>query len=213
MNRIKALSLLIIILTFLIAAYCYPKMPSLVASHWNAQGQVDGYMSKFWGLFLFPFILGGLFLFFSLIPRIDPLKENIEKFRKYYDLFILFFILFFFYLEILVVLWNLGYEFEMNQFMPPAFGLLFFYLGILMEKAKRNWFIGIRTPRTLSSDLDWERTYKIGAKLFKIAAITTFLGFLCGDLAKFFLIVPVILASGYTIVFSYFEYQKEVRKK
>ncbi|MGC9104795.1 MAG: DUF1648 domain-containing protein, partial [Candidatus Methanodesulfokora sp.] len=38
----------IILLSFVVSIYFYPQMPEEMASHWNAQGQVDGYLSKFW---------------------------------------------------------------------------------------------------------------------------------------------------------------------
>ncbi|HIQ49880.1 MAG TPA: SdpI family protein [Nanoarchaeota archaeon] len=43
------------------------------------------------------------------------------------------------------------------QVLTPAFGVLYFYCGILTENAKRNWFIGIRTPWTLSNERVWEK--------------------------------------------------------
>jgi uncharacterized membrane protein len=89
-------------------------------------------------------------------------------------------------------------------------GLLFYYTGVLCEKSKRNWFIGIRTPWTLSSDKVWEKTHKIGGKLFKIAGIIAILGALTPEYAIILILIPVISAVGYTIAYSYFEYQKEV---
>ena len=209
MRKSAIIILGIILLSFLIGIYLYPKMPEKMASHWNAQGQVDGYVSKFWGLFLMPFISLALFLLFILIPKIDPLKANIEKFRKYFDGFIIFTILFLFYLFTLTIFWNFGVKFSMNQVLPPAFGILFFYCGILIEKAKRNWFIGIRTPWTLSNDKVWERTHKIGGKLFKVVGIIAFLGIIFPNYALFLILFPVIAVSIYTVVYSYFEYRKE----
>jgi len=87
MNKIAILG--IILLSFLLGVYLYPQMPEKMASHWDFQGQVDGYMPRFWGLFLMPFISSGLFLLFVLIPKIDPLKANIKKFRSHFDRFIL----------------------------------------------------------------------------------------------------------------------------
>jgi len=209
MRKSAIIILGIILLSFLIGIYLYPKMPEKMASHWNAQGQVDGYVSKFWGLFLMPFISLALFLLFILIPKIDPLKANIEKFRKYFDGFIIFTILFLFYLFTLTIFWNFGVKFSMNQVLPPAFGILFFYCGILIEKAKRNWFIGIRTPWTLSNDKVWERTHKIGGKLFKVVGIIAFLGIIFPNYAFFLILFPVIAVSIYTVIYSYFEYRKE----
>ncbi len=77
MRKSEIIILGIILLSFIVGIYFYPQMPEQMATHWDAQGQVDGYMSKFWGLFLMPFSLIGLGLLFVAIPRIDPLKANI----------------------------------------------------------------------------------------------------------------------------------------
>ena len=201
----------IILLSFILSAYFYPQMPEQIASHWNAQGQVDDYMSKFWGLFFMPFILVGLALLFLAIPRIDPLKANIEAFRKYYDGFVILFFVFMLSLHIQVILWNIGVQISPNVTMPIALGLLFFYIGLLCENAKRNWFVGIRTPWTLSSDRVWDKTHQIGGKLFKIAGVIAFLGVFFQSYAMFFILVPVIVVTVYTVVYSYVEYQKETK--
>jgi len=213
MNMIKSeiILLVIILLSFIVGIYFYPQMPEKMASHWNTQGQVDGYMSKFWGLFLMPLISAGLFLLFITIPKIDPLKHNIEKFRKYYDGFVVLIIVFLFYLYLLTIFWNIDIRFSMTQLLAPAFGILFYYCGILTENAKRNWFIGIRTPWTLSNDAVWNKTHKIGGKLFKAAGVIAFVGIFFQNYALFFVLVPVILVAAYTTIYSYIEYQKEMK--
>jgi len=212
MRKSEIIVLIIILIVFALDIYLYPQMPEKMASHWNIQGQVDGYMSKFWGLFLMPIISVGLFILFVLIPRIDPLKENIAKFRKYFDNFVVLIILFLLYLYFLTILWNLGKRFNMIQVLAPAFGILFYYAGILIEHAKRNWFIGIRTPWTLSNEKVWQKTHEIGGRWFKIAGLITLLGVLLPSYAIFFVLLPIILVAVYTIIYSYFEYQKEVKK-
>jgi len=211
MRKSEIIAFGIIILSFAIGVYLYPQMPERIASHWNSRGEVDGYMPKFWGLFIMPFIAVGLLLIFILIPRIDPLKANIEDFRRYYDWFMVLTILFLFYLYLLTVFWNIGVEFSMPQLLAPAFGILFYYCGILLENAKKNWFVGIRTPWTMSNEKVWDRTHKIGGKLFKVSGIISFLGILLPDYALLLVVVPVILVAIYTVIYSYFEFQKETR--
>lgn len=206
-NQITILG--IILLSFVIGIYFYPQMPEKIASHWNAQGQVDGYMSKFWGLFLMPIISIGLFFLFILIPKIDLLKSNVQQFKKYFDRFVILIIVFLFYIYLLTIFWNLGKRFDIGQFIAPALGILFYYSGILIKNAKRNWFIGIKTPWTLSSDNVWNKTHKIGGKLFKIAGAIAFCGIFFPSYAIFFVLIPVILFTIYIIIYSYFEYQKE----
>ena len=186
-------------------------MPAKMASHWNIKGEVDGYMSKFWGIFLLPLLLIGIVLLFIIIPRIDPLKANIEKFRKYYDGFIILFSAFLLWIYLFTILWNLGIKFHISLAVLPAFAILFYYLGILCENAKRNWFVGIRTPWTLSNEKVWEKTNKIGGKLFKIAGVIALVGVFFQRYAFFFILVPGILVTVYTIIYSYFEYRKETK--
>jgi len=197
----------IILLSFVLSIYFYPQMPERIASHWNAKGQVDGYMTKFWGMFLMPFVLVGIALLFLAIPKIDPLKANIKKFRKYYDGFIIVFLIFMFSIHIQVILWNFGTKISPNLVLPIGIGVLFYYLGILCENAKRNWFIGIRTPWTLSNEKVWDKTHKIGGKLFKIAGLIALVGIFFKSLAVFFIFVPVIFVALFTVVYSYIEYQ------
>lgn len=201
-----------VLLAFVIGLVVYPDMPEQMASHWNAQGEVDGFLPRFWGVFLLPFIFLVLGLLFCLIPRVDPLKENIEQFRTYYDGFIILFFAFMLSIYLQMILWNSGIEISPTLTLPIGIGILLYYIGILLSHAKRNWFIGIRTPWTLSNEKVWARTHEQGAKLFKIAGLIAFAGVIFHNYAVWFILVPVISVAAYTIVYSYLEYQKEIRK-
>jgi len=116
------------------------------------------------------------------------------------------------YVHFIILSWNLKLRFSIPQVLSPAFAILFCYLGTLTENAKQNWFVGIRTPWTLSSKKVWEKTHKIGGKLFKICGIIALLGFFFPDLTFLFILVPLLLVCLCTIAYSYFEYRKEVKK-
>ncbi len=210
MEKSKTIILGIIILSFITGAYFYGQMPDRMASHWNIRGEVDDYISKFWGLFLMPIISIGLLFLFILIPKVDPLKENIEKFKKYFDDFMVLMIVFLFYIYLLTIAWNTGLRFDMGQAIIPAIGLLFYYIGTLFVNTKRNWFIGIRTPWTLSNDKVWQETHRVGGKLFKLAGVIAILGLFFPKQLLWFVVVPVILVSVLPFIYSYFLYQKEL---
>jgi uncharacterized membrane protein len=199
---------LMVVFAFIIGIYFYPILPAKIASHWNIQGQVDGYMSKFWGLFLFPIILLFLSALFVILPKIDPKKENIEKFRIYFDNFIILLIFFLFYVYGLTIAWNLGARFNIGQFLIPAFSVIFFYAGILIKKAKQNWFIGIKTPWTLSNKKVWDKTHQLGAKMFMVSAFIALIGIIFPTYAFFFVIFPIIFSTIYLTVYSYFIFRK-----
>jgi len=202
----------LVLLSFILSIYFYPQVPEQMATHWNSQGEVEGYISKLWGLFFLPLLITGLVIMFQIIPRIDPRKENIAKFRRYYDWFIVIIVLFMVTVHLQILLWNTGIQISPNAVLPLGIGLLFYYMGILTENAERNWFIGIRTPWTLSSERVWIRTNRLGGKLFKIAGITATFGAIFPEFAIYFILVPVISVAGFTVVYSYFEYQKELKE-
>jgi uncharacterized membrane protein len=205
----KIISILIIAASFAVSIYFYPLLPVKIASHWNAQGQVNGYMDKFWGLFLMPAISVLLLLLFLAIPKIDPLKENIAQFRKHFDWLIVLVIGFLFYAHLLSILWNTGTSFDFTRAMVPAFGILIYFIGIVIKNAKRNWFIGIRTPWTLSNEKVWNKTHKLGGTLFKISGIISLFGLFFPKIAIILLIIPIITTAIITIAYSYFAFRGE----
>jgi uncharacterized membrane protein len=213
MKIVNIIALIIVIISFGIGIYFYPQMPANVASHWDVNGYVNGYMSKFWGLFLMPVLSFVMFMLLIFIPKMEPLKENLRKFRKYFDIFSLIIILFFFYVYLLTIFWGLGSRFNMSMMMLPAIGILFYVCGVLMENTKRNWFIGIRTPWTLSSDIVWEKTHKIGGLFFKISGILAIIGIFFSNYSLWLVLVPILFSSAFTIIYSYIAYKKEVSVK
>ena len=208
MEKTKLASIAIILLMFGTSAYFYSSMPENMASHWNAEGQADSSLPKFWGLFMFPLISLVLYALFQIIPKIDPLKANITQFSKYYSRFVFVIFLFLIYIHLLVIAWSLNFEFNITQMIIPALGILFFFIGSVIGHAKRNWFIGIRTPWTLSNDKVWNKTHQLGEKLYKTAGVIALAGFIFPKYTLVLVIGPIILFSLFLFVYSYFEYSK-----
>jgi uncharacterized membrane protein len=208
----------IIVLVMLAAAtlaglLLWNRLPDPLASHWGANDQVNGYMSRFWGVFLMPLMTLAMLVLFLVIPSIDPLKANIAQFRAVFNLFIVLMVAFMVYSYGLTLAWNLGYtHFNMSRALLPALGLLFIFIGFLLRQAKRNFFIGIRTPWTLSSDTVWNETHRLGAVLFIISGVLAFVGgFFGGMLAFWLMFIPLIGSALFLVGYSYILYQRETK--
>jgi uncharacterized membrane protein len=209
LSKTDLISLAIIVVSFSVAVIAYPSLPERVASHWNAAGNVDGYINRFWGAFLMPCMLAGLFALFKVMPAIDPKAENIEKFRKYFNRFIVSFFIFFFYIYALTLFWNFGGSFNMGRFIIPAFSVLFYQIGILLSHTEPNWSIGIRTPWTLSSEAVWKKIHALGGRLFRVIAIVMLAGVLFPQSGFLLALILIIGVSIFLVVYSYFLYRKE----
>lgn len=210
-NKFWLWSLLVVIISLIIGIIAYPKLPASVPSHWDAAGNLNGYTSRFWGAFLMPIISLGMFLLLLIVPKLDPRKENIQKFRKYYDGLIFVLMLYLFALYVYTLLWTFGFKFPIMQLMSILFAGLFFYIGILMENAKQNWSIGIRTPWTLESESVWNKTHKLGGRLYKSMVIFALVGLFLPNAAFWLIILPIFTISIYLVIYSYIEYKKENR--
>jgi len=201
----------VVLLSFAASLYALPRLPDRIASHWNAAWEVDGYVPKTPGVFLVPLISAAIAVLFAVIPAVDPMKANFESFRRYYDGFVALMVLFMLGIHVQTLLWNLGFRVGFNFTMPVGLGVLFYYVGVLCEHSKRNWFVGIRTPWTMSSDRVWDRTHRVGGRLFKVSGLVAFAGVLAGEYAFYLIIVPVVLTAAYTTVYSYLEFRREAR--
>ncbi len=107
-----------------------------------------------------------------------------------------------------ILAFNLGYEFPFLSLILVGVALLFYYTGVVLNHATRNWFVGIRIPWTLSNDVVWDRTHAFGATLFKITAIVTLFGVIFTEYGIYFLLVPLLATVIITTVYSYYLYEQ-----
>jgi uncharacterized membrane protein len=184
------------------------QLPTQVAIQFGAGGQPNSYASKTVAVGLVPAVQLALLGIFTLVPRIDPLRENIEAFQRAYDIFVVLVIGFLGYVHALVILWNIGYNFGITQALIPANAALYYAVGELTQRAEQNWFIGIRTPWTLSSEEVWENTHDLGGKLMKAAAAVTLGGLFFPSAAVLFLTVPFTVVAVFATLYSYWDYQR-----
>jgi len=203
-----ALAAGLVVASGVVSVLAAPDLPEQMATHWNAAGVPDDTMLKPVALVLIPILTAVLLGMFAVIPRIDPLGENIGEFRPIYDWFVVGFTAFMAIVHGGIVAFNLGYEFDFVLLLLAAVAILFYLVGVLLDHVERNWFVGIRTPWTMSSPEVWEQTNALGATLFKLTAAVALVGLLFGEYAIYFLIVPVLVTASITVVYSYYLYER-----
>lgn len=157
---------LLILLSVILAFYFYWRFPDKVAIHWDVNGQPNGYASPFIAAFFSPVLLILLLLLFKWLPTIDPLKKNYTKFENIYQYLVITFLTFIVFLQIISGIAAINLATPVDVLVLTLIGVLFIILGILLPKIKKNWFLGIRTPWTLSDDAIWEQTHKIARYTF-----------------------------------------------
>jgi uncharacterized membrane protein len=206
----KWIPLLIIIAAVGASAAVYPRLPASVATHWDMYGRPNGWSSRLWGAWLMPIFLVGVWAFMRVLPAIDPRGKNYEKFGGAFEGIIIATMLFLLGLHIIVLRAALGHPVAMERVLPIGMGLLFVVIGNLLPRARPNWFVGIRTPWTLSSDRVWERTHRFGGKVFVASGLLILIGGLAVPQwtpVLMFTVILMCLAS--VLTYSYLEWKRE----
>ena len=160
-------SIAIVALMLIISACAWVKIPAgqQVPIHWGISGEPDLFTNKNMGLFLFPLVAiieAGLM---ALIALIEPRRWNIKRSMKAYTVFWIASLGLLLVVHIFVVLSALGQKMDIRVVIPVAIGLLNIVVGNYMGKTRSNFFAGVRTPWTLSSELSWNKSNRLGGKL------------------------------------------------
>lgn len=200
---------ILIVISILISTYFFPLLPGSMASHWNASGVVDGHSSKLLNIILFPALQVLFLLLLISLPKLDPKGGNIKKFENKFYIFINVLLLFFITLQLQVFLWNINIQIPMNSIMPILIGGVFLVIAYLIKNAKQNYSIGIRTPWTLHSENVWNKTHKLGAKLFAISGLLSILSVVISSYSYLVVIISSLLSTLILVIYSYMEYRKE----
>ena len=149
-----------------VSVWAYPHLPPRVATHWNAAGQPNGYSSRGFAMALVPGLMVLITLLFQLLPLVDPKRANYAKFLDSYWAIANTVLLFLGSVHVLIIAHGLGYGVSIARLVPLFMGVLFIALGNVLPRIEPNWFVGIRTPWTLSSDTVWRKTHRTGGWVF-----------------------------------------------
>jgi len=185
-----------------------PDLPQEVVTHWNAAGEPNGYAPRWVAMSLLPAIGAALLGLFAVIPRIDPLGENIREFRAVYEWLAVGTVALLSYVHGVMLLVNVGVEASVFQLVAPAVAALYVAVGFVLGRAEQNWFVGIRTPWTLSDEQVWDRTHSRAAPLFKVSGLLALGALVVPEYATAFLVGPVAVVALVTTVYSYVAYRR-----
>lgn len=169
--RVEAPQIAMLVGMFGLALVTWPIAPEQIPVHWNAAGEVDRYGGKFEGLLLMPLIATALYLLLRFSPRIDPGRANYAQFANTYALIRVGSLVLIVALYGVLHMWIRGREVNMSAVVSILVGALFVLFGASMGKLRPNWFVGIRTPWTLSSKTSWVRTHRVGGWLFVVLGL------------------------------------------
>ena len=204
-------SWLIILFVITIAIWAYPQLPEMVPSYWNIAGEVDNYSSRLTHTLLFPGMTIGMYLLFIAIPYMEPRLGHFVKSMSFYQMIRNLMIVFMGIMFAITTWAGISEQpIQIGTIVPVMVGILFILIGNYLSQIKSNFFMGIRTPWTLSSDEVWRKTHLVGGYSFVIGGLLFLASpFIPVPFNGYIPFVGVFIAALVPIVYSYIAFTQE----
>jgi uncharacterized membrane protein len=211
-------SIAIVTAMFLISAWAWLQLPAdaQVPIHWGPDGQPDGWADKTVGLLLLPFLASGVAALLAIIPRIEPRRTNIERSGKAYGAIWIGVMALLGGLHILAVSVAMGAAVDITRLLFVGMGVLFIVIGNYLPKVRSNYMAGIRTPWTLTSEVAWTKTHRLGGWLFVIEGIVFLVLGLAGTTGTLLITAVIgglLVLVGVTFAYSYFVWKADPERR
>ncbi len=202
-----------------------PQDAAHIPVHWGFDGQPDRFTARGEALATFALLPGAgvvLTILFALIPAIEPLRENLQRGRRAY-------LTAWFGAQAMMALVSVGVALLMVRAaggatsdvdlfvraMIAGVAVLLVALGDVLPKTRPTFFLGVRTPWTLTSDLAWERANRLAGRLMVLVGLWGVVAaFVLDGLALAFAIsAPLIVAVAVASVYSYFVWRADPERR
>ena len=198
---------LVCLLPMLVGALVYSRLPEQVATHFDLQGNPDGWSSRAFAVFGLPGILLAVNLLIPFALQADPKHKNMSG------------------ALVNIVIWTvpvvsllcsgltlgraLGYDLRIEVVLPVFMGVLFILIGNYLPKTKQSYTMGIKLPWTLASEENWNRTHRLAGFLWVLGgAYFIVMSFIGWNLIAF--LIPIVLMVLAPTVYSYLLYRKGI---
>lgn len=213
----KIFRFLLVAALFVTASLVLPHLPDQVPTHWNTYGEPDTFSSKEFAAFLVPFMSLGFLVLFPLLAKIDPKKENYPKFKASWEWIqtLLFSMLAYFYGVQLFVTLVPEKQSMLPRLMFIGLALLFIALGNSIGKVRQNFFVGLKTPWTLSDPEVWQKSQRVTGWSFVIGGLIFLVLSILGAipyLGTIFIAVTIVMVA-FPVFYSYFVFRAKNSKK
>ena len=211
-NKIKVIiSSVLTLLPMLLGVILWDKLPDMMATHWGAAGDADGFSSKAFAVFGLPLIF--VLLHFVCIFAGSFDKKNITQNAKAFVLIYWICPAVSIFASSATYASALGASYSAVKIMPVLLGLMFIAIGNYMPKCRRNFTLGIKLPWTLGNEENWNATHRFGGKLWFVGGILLMFASYLPLNYMIFAVLPFILLTALApAIYSYLLFRRQLRE-
>ncbi|MGD1008056.1 MAG: SdpI family protein [Ignavibacteriaceae bacterium] len=200
---------IIILAAVCLSIWSFQYLPERMITHWNLAGKADGWSSREFTVIFFPSFLAAIYAILTISPRFDPKRERYQEFSRVYFILRAVVLLLILIAFAIIIFSNLGYKIDIGTTLTIVMSIVI----IIMGKVKPNWFLGIRTPWTLSSENVWNKTHRLFSRLWVCVGICALIVVWINPAAAIIIFSAGVAGSFiYVCVYSYILYKNEKKE-
>lgn len=145
----------------------FERLPEQMPIHFNIHGEADRFTDRAHFSLLLPAIMLIMTLLLPILVRLELSDNDSETNKNILGKLILALNGILGIIHISVIIGALQSNFGLTiTLIQLSFGMFFLILGKNISHLKPSFFIGIRTPWTLSNKENWDKTHHFAGKLF-----------------------------------------------
>ncbi len=205
MQRMDMVSVGVIGLTSALTAAVYDRLPERMATHFDLQGNANGWMPRAMGAWFAPAFALGLWAFVRFVPRILPKTDKKRLGDTSAPLVAGLTVLLMAAIHVLILYVAIVRGASLARAIWVVLGAFYIALGLVIPRIKRNPVMGIRTPWTLMSDENWARTQRVGGYSMVLGGVVAVVfgalgGTAGGVVALAAIFVSALLPAAYSLL-------------
>ena len=184
---------------------------TLVPVHWNIDGEIDKTSDPLSAFLAVPIVFAITLLVLSALKHLEPRAENLEQSAKAFKAITIGVSIVIMIAQGMIISAAFGYTTITVNTLVGGIGLMFAVMGNYLGKLKSTFFIGIRTPWTLSSENVWKKTHRLAGKLYVMLGIiilaVSFV--IAANQLSYVLIALVLPAALFPLAYSWYVWKQE----
>lgn len=208
-KKTMILTSVVMLLPILLGVLLWDRLPEQVATHFDFEGNPNGWTSKGFTVFGIPLFLLVCQWVAVAATLSDPKHKNLSE--KVFKLILWLVPAISLILVFVTYGYALGYETSNGTTAFAVMGILFIVVGNYLPKCRQNYTVGIKIPWTLHDEENWNHTHRMAGYLWILGGLLM----LINIVLKRDWLVFVVIAVAVVIptVYSYLYYRKHGEKR
>ena len=202
------LSCIILVAPMIFGMIVWNKLPESMPIHWGVHGEVNGWSSKPFAVFVLPLLILAIHGICIFASRKD--FRNKKQSPKVMGLVLWICPLLSVMANSLTYAVALGKEINVLFVVSLTMGALFVLIGNYLPKCQQNRIVGIRIIWTLKNEANWNATHRFAGKVWVIGGLLLMASSLLPySILPWAMIALLVVFIGLPVLYSYRFHKKE----